>query len=318
MAKSGSYDFSLNRDGIIRKAMTQLQLVKPNSNPPSDWVTDAAETLNVMIKVWQAEGIGLWLNKKFTLFLQYEQQSYDLGPTGDHATLSYNYTTLSSAAASAASTIVVSSATGITDTYAIGVELDSGTMQWTTVNGAPSSTTVTLTAALTGAAASGNTVYVYETIIQRPLEVWEPRTLESSSDDETNINIVSREEYMAMTDKDNTGRPNMAYYDPQLTDGKLYVWPAPDTVDTVLVATAKYPIQDFDAAANDADFPVEWTEALVWNLAMRIAPAHMDDIMTDRIPLIEKYARESKENAMRFDSEHGTSIFFQPEIRQDW
>jgi hypothetical protein len=43
--------------------------------------------------------------------------------------------------------------TGVATTYNIGVQLDDGTFQWTTVNGAPSGFTVTLTAVLTDSAA---------------------------------------------------------------------------------------------------------------------------------------------------------------------
>jgi hypothetical protein len=43
--------------------------------------------------------------------------------------------------------------TGVATTYNIGVQLDDGTFQWTTVNGAPSGSTVTLTAVLTDSAA---------------------------------------------------------------------------------------------------------------------------------------------------------------------
>ena len=32
------------------------------------------------------------------------------------------------------------------------------------------------------------------------------------------------------------------------------------------------PVEDFDASANDADFPPEWTEALAYGLAVRLAP----------------------------------------------
>jgi hypothetical protein len=59
-------------------------------------------------------------------------------------------------------TIDVDSITGITNGDNIGVELDDGTMHWTTVNGAPSGTVITLTAVLPSATAIDNRVYAHK------------------------------------------------------------------------------------------------------------------------------------------------------------
>lgn len=67
-------------------------------------------------------------------------------------------TTLSVAAVSTDTTITVASATGISSGDNIAVLLDDGTTHFTTVNGAPSGSVVTLTAAMPGAAAIGNDV----------------------------------------------------------------------------------------------------------------------------------------------------------------
>jgi hypothetical protein len=67
-------------------------------------------------------------------------------------------TTLSSGASATDTTIDVTSATGVTSGDIIGILLDDGSTQWTTVNGAPSGTTITITDALTGNTASGNSV----------------------------------------------------------------------------------------------------------------------------------------------------------------
>ena len=58
------------------------------------------------------------------------------------------------------STIDVNSISGISDNDSIGITLDSGTVQWTTVDGTPSGDTVTLADSLDGDAAVGNTVYI--------------------------------------------------------------------------------------------------------------------------------------------------------------
>ena len=57
-------------------------------------------------------------------------------------------------------TIDVDSISGIADDDGIGITLDDGTVQWTTVNGTPSGNTVTLAEDLDGDAAAGNVVYI--------------------------------------------------------------------------------------------------------------------------------------------------------------
>lgn len=39
-------------------------------------------------------------------------------------------------------------------------------------------------------------------------------------------------------------------------------------------------LQDFDESNDNPDFPVEWTECLIWNLAARIGPEY-------KIPLVQ-------------------------------
>ncbi len=315
MTLSGSYDFTVTRDDIIKGAFRALGLVKAGSNPPSTDVTGAAETLNLMIKTWQAEGLGLWLNKELTVFLRDATQSYSLGAAGGYATTSYTQTALADDAAAGATTIVVDSATGITSAYYIAVELDSGDLQWTTVNGAPASTTVTLSAALTGAASEDNAVFCFQAKAQRPLQLLEARLRDSDGIERT-INIISRDEYTRISEKDSEGEINQVYYDPQLTNGVLYVWPSPDDVSSVLRFTAKYPIQDFDASTDNADFPVEWAEALKYNLAVRMAPEYMDDVAEDRMKYLVRLADDTLMTAKRFDAELGTSVYFVPNMRE--
>jgi len=70
-----------------------------------------------------------------------------------------NSTTLAVAGVIGDLTITVASATSISDEDSIGIGLDDGTVQWTTVNGDPVGALVTLTGSLIDEAAIGNTVY---------------------------------------------------------------------------------------------------------------------------------------------------------------
>jgi hypothetical protein len=56
--------------------------------------------------------------------------------------------------------MVVDSITGVASGDIIGVALDTGLWHWTTVNGAPSGSTIVLTAGLPSAAGDNNIVHV--------------------------------------------------------------------------------------------------------------------------------------------------------------
>ena len=113
-----------------------------------------------------------------------------------------------------------------------------------------------------------------------------------------------------MNDKTSTGPPIQIYYDPQLTNGVLYVWQACDNVQERIRMTVKRPVEDFDAQTHDADFPQEWLRALKFNLAIEIAPEYGKDPSNTVIVR----AGETKDAVSGFDRED-TSVFFQPESR---
>lgn len=308
MATSGSYDFSVNCQEIIKGAMRLIGAIASGETPAAAEISDGREALNMLVKSWVAEGIGLWLNQEVILFLEKSENSYTLGPTGDHCTASSVKTEIKTAASSGDGTIDVDSITGISDGDFIGIELDDGTLQWTTINGAPAGDTITLTANLTDDVAVDNHVYTYTSKIPRPLEVIEARRV-YADDIQVPLEIVSRDEYMALSDKTSTGAPIQAYYDPQLTNGVLYVWQACNDVQERIRMTVKRPVEDFDANTNDADFPQEWLRALKFNLAIEIAPEYGKEPSNTVIVKAE----ETKDAVGGFDRE-STSVFFQPEI----
>lgn len=307
MAVSSSYDFKLNAQQIVREALYSIGAIAVEETPTDDEITSSLRRLNMMLKAWQAEGLGVWLKQEVTLILQNDTIKYSIGPTGDHCSATMYKTELSVAAAAADGTVTVDSDDNITDGDYIGVEQDDTTVDWDVVNGAPVADVVTLTATMGGAAAVDNHVYNYTAKCQRPLEIlW--AVLRDSNDQDTPLSIISKDEYQAINDKDSEGTPNSIHYQPTLTNGTLYVWHEPNDMKNRIVMTIKRPIMDFDAVADDADFPPEWLEAVTTNLALRLAPAYGAPVHRE----LKTLARTSLEEAKGFDREH-TSIYFQPE-----
>ncbi len=312
MTVSGSINFSVSRNDIIKAAMRLLGKLHPGEVPSAEEISDASEALNMMVKAWQTRGFGMWLNQNNTLALAYGTEYYDLGATGTHFAASMAETAMATAAIAGAATITVDSDDSITNGDYIGIELDDGTMQWTTVNGVPVANVVTLTAVLTAAAAVDNVVFSYTTKAQRPMSILDIRRRNTSGND-VEVRTVSRSEYMAISNKASKGKANQAFYDAQMGNGRLYLWPTCDDVSDRLLITIKRTVYDFDAIADTPDFPQEWYRALKFNLAIEISPEY--NATGDQLALIKNIADQSLIDAAIFDGGFDP-IYLAPDLRR--
>jgi hypothetical protein len=140
----------------------------------------------------------------------------------------------------------------------------------------------------------------------RPLRISSARLSVSSI--ETPLTEMSRQEYFDLPLKTSTGRPTGFYYDPQMSLGKIYLWP---TVATGITATLKFTyqrtIEDFDVAGDEPDFPQEWFECIAYNLAARLAPKFGTTISQEVMAI----ALGTLDDLMGWDREPA-SVFFQP------
>lgn len=316
MATSGSVDFGINAEEICTAALRKTQVVK-NDTPAAlrSHLDVAMQELNLMVKAWMADGLQLWTRKRATLFLELNKATYSLGPTGDHATESSVETSLTADAAASATNLTVDDITGISNGDNIGVVLDDGNIHWDTVNGAPAGSTVVITTGLASAASDGLAVYTYTTKIDRPLRIIEI-TRRDSTDNDIWVNQISLNEYNEQTKKTNDGKVLHTTYDPQLTDGLLYVWPRSDTVTDTLEFWYHRPFEDFDNLSDDPDFPQEWYLALVYGLASLLADTY--NVESRLASRLEKRAVKYKDLAMEFDTEP-VSLFLQPDTdRANW
>jgi hypothetical protein len=274
MTTSGSVDFSVSRDNILTDALIMVGAVGPDDAVPTNWTTHAARQLNKIVKALQAKRIGLWARKTGYILPVSDTNSVSLGPSGGHATLSYTQTTLGDDAVAAATSITLTSATGFADTRAVGIELEDGTIQWTTQSGAAVGNVITLATGLTDEAVEGGYVYTYTTKLQRPLRVVEAYLNYIQNSTDTPLDIVSKSMYEEQNSKATEGSPQMLAYDPQLDNGIAYIWPRFTDGKSVVRIVFQRPFEDFDAAGDTPDFPSEWYDALCYLLAVRLAPVY--------------------------------------------
>ena len=314
MATSGSFNYNLTRNEIIKDALMLIGVVGAEETVAAADNALADRLLNSMVKAWQGQGIHLWTKEEAVLFLANTIATYDLSATSStDVTKAEVITTLSADEAAAQTVLSVTSSTGMTAADIVLVELNDKTYEDTTIVSVDSSTQITITSALTSAAGSGNKVYTFTTRLnERPLSITSMRFRSDAGIDRA-MNKLSRSEYFDLPDKASTGQPLSYYYDPQLTTGTIYVWPAPDRLDFHLRFTYDRNIEDFDAATDNPDFPQEWLETLTYQLALRLAPVFGRD---QKLASIGAIASQMLKNMLDYDNENA-SLFITPERRFD-
>jgi hypothetical protein len=283
MARSGSVDFSDTKQSIIDDAAAAIGVRPISGVLGADDNALFGRILNRLIKQYQgradfAPGMKEWTRRRATVFLQKGQVEYALGPTGDHAADDYVDTTLTAVASS--TTLTVGSIVGISANDHIGVVLNTGYFHWTTVNGAPSGNTVTLTTGVPSPAASGQPVYAYTTKMRRPIDLLTAVRREDETDTPLDI-LASVEKYDEIIDKFGEGTVDKVYLEGQLDNATLFVHHSPDDVTKLIKLTYMSPIEDFDGASNSPDYPAEINRALVFSLAVDAAPSYGRTVSQD-------------------------------------
>ena len=288
MATTNSYNFAVTRDNLITDALLHIGVVGEGETPSTNAITEAARMLNMLCKLRSADGMPLWAIKRGVILPVTDVSSVT---TVSHIVQvgSYVETAIGADEASGQTSITVDSITGISSGDQIGVEQDDGSMHWTTVNGAPSGTTVVLTAALTDEAADGNKIYTYTASsdrIPRPLRVYSANILETTDDTVWELEIADREDFFKLSDRTTESIPNCLYYEPGLGDatadptsattwyGTFHFWPRFDGGDHVIEFSYQRPAQDFDATGDHPDFPQEFYLPIVLELAALLGPRY--------------------------------------------
>lgn len=288
-ATSGSYNFSVTRDDIIRQGMMNLGLLEEQEVPTAVEVSDCARVLNMIIKQLvgnndKAPGFKMWQRQRGDLFLGLSKFLYNLGATGDNwadSTSGLIYPTiygqhqLGAAVAINGTVLPITNTAGMNIGDFIGVVLGSDTF-WTTISGVTLNTSVTIPAPGLSAAASGGAyVWNYTTKAQRPAYI-KTCILRDINNTDTDMRILTLEEYEALPTKVQPGfisDPSAIYYEPQMQNniGQLYldVAGAQDVTKHLHMVYLRES-QDFDNPGDAPEYPQEWYLHLCWSLSLQI------------------------------------------------
>jgi len=309
MAVSGSKNFSVTASEIIEEALLNLGIFDQGETISGEDTKTATRRLNLMIKEWVADpGVDIFLRTESILFLQPDTQFYSL--TTDEITDEIKgETTLSSAEAKSQTVISVTSSTGMTASDRVGIKMDDDTIHWTTIVSVDSSTQITITTATDDAAAKGNKVYAYTTKSDKPNKILYAFRRDIN-DFDTEVTIIGENEYRRQSNKRSDGPPVEIWFNPQgnQATAKLWVWPdnGGSNWDKLVLIGQVYP-DDFDAGANNPDFPIEWGLPMLWSLSAELSGQYgLTEKEQSRLWSIANY---KKENVAAYDVENASVIF---------
>jgi hypothetical protein len=312
MATSGSYDYSVTATTVVTEALESIGVLAVGETVSADDLSSCMRTLNMMVKQWSgnfdfAPGLKAFNRKHGFVFLQKNQGSYSIGPSGDNASLSYISTTMRVAAIATATTLEITSSTDMTAADYIGIELDSGSIYWTTISSVTDGDTIVIPASgLTGAVAAGNRIFSYTTKLIRPLYI-EDAVLRDTSGNDSTIYPMTTQYYENLSVKGTDSVPSYYKYDNTLTNGTIYFDVEPSDVTSVARITFMAPAEDYDSQTNDIAYPQEWYTPISLGLGKLVAPKF-------NVPWTELL--ESNYNAAlamaRSSYAETTDLYFQP------
>lgn len=279
MTVSGSRDFILTRDNIIYYAYRKLDVLGPGDSPSADQITQGAAVLNSMVLEWQNDGIGLWTLTEDTAKLTASTVSITLDACLDIDNVLFRKdeadTPLTRLTREEYRAITDKGTTGTPTSYYCDFQLAAPVLYLYPV---PENTTGCVT---------GTDALIYLCSNDH----------ESATADNKPITGTDYDDYwVATTDVTATG-----------------AWANATAYYSDVIKYTKYQrLQDFDASADNPDFPVRWYQALVWGLAAELAPENgITDAMHDKILM---RANRYYERAKGSDSDMG-DLRISPRIR---
>ena len=132
---------------------------------------------------------------------------------------------------------------------------------------------------------------------------------------DTPMQILSKQEYDTLGSKFSTGVANSVYYNVRQNNGDLYVYLTPNqnaAYQYQLYFVCQQPMDDVNAGGQVPDFPAEWMNTLVWNLADQLAIEY--SVPANHRQEIAMRAKAYQDQLNDWDVE-ATSTFFQADLR---
>jgi hypothetical protein len=282
MATSSSVDFELDVASYVEEAFERCGLEVRTGYD----LKTARRSLNLMLADWSNRGLNQWTIEQTSITLAEDISDYPGGTltmtVGDSDSFTVGETiTGGSSAATASITSLPSSTT-------MAITIPSGTFtSGETLTGGTSSATTTLSAA------------VDLTTVQKTIDILSAVITRDSTD--YAITRLSRDDYLGIPNKAQTGRPSQFFLDRQITP-VLKVWPTPENNTDIIKFDRLVRMDDADDYTNTLQIPFRFYPCLAAGLAYYLAIKRAPD----RIPLLKDIYDEEFNRAMEEDRDRAS------------
>tara|TARA_R100000963_G_C4644545_1_gene108392 strand:+ start:2073 stop:2957 length:885 start_codon:yes stop_codon:yes gene_type:complete len=277
MATSGSTDFEPDVAEYVEEAFERCGLEVRTGYD----LKTARRSINLMLADWANRGLNQWTIEETSISLATDVGNYPGGTltitVGASGSFSVAETITGSSSAATATITSLPSATSMAITLPVGTFTNGETL-----TGATSAATTTLSAAVDFSSVR-NTIDILSAVVTR---------------DGTDYGIgrLSRDEYLNIPKKTQSGRPSQFYLDRLITP-VLKLWPVPDGNTDIVKFDRLVRIDDADDYTNTVSVPFRFypcfAAGLAYYLSIKRAP--------DRIQLLKGLYEEELTRAMTED-----------------
>ena len=277
MATSGSKDFELDVSEYVEEAFERCGLEVRTGYD----LKTAKRSMNLLLADWANRGLNQWTIKQTSVTVAADIIEYPAG--------ALTMTVGSSSSFTVAETITgTASITNLPSGTSMAITIPTGTFtSGETLTGGTSGATTTLSAAVDLSDAQA-TIDILSLVVKR-------------DDNSYSAGRLSRDGFLTIPNKTQTGRPSQFFLDRQITPN-LKIWPAPENSTDILIFDRLTRMDDADDYTNSLGVPFRFYPALAAGLAYYIALKRAPD----RIQLLKPLYEEEMDRAMVEDRDRAS------------
>jgi hypothetical protein len=126
--------------------------------------------------------------------------------------------------------------------------------------------------------------------------------------------VLNRDTYVAQSNKVFPGRPNSYWFQRDIPEPVMHIWPAPFEGAEVaqLIVWRHRHIMDTENLRQEVEVPQRWLEAIISGLAAKVA-AETPSVDMNLMPILDQKYAAAQQKAWDGDND-GSPIFIQPSI----
>lgn len=321
MAVSGTVSQTVfNTRKIIDHAFRKCRL--PPEGVGGEQMVTSQETLYLLLSALANRGLQLWCIEKLILPFQAANAEVIVG-NGIVDVLNTNYRTVEAQSGvitttSTTYTMQFSTATQITTVgvlsgspapTTLGIQTSNNGSTWTSIKSFPG---VANSWAWTDIAVPTTSLYMRLTglsTLSTPLQI-----VFGNTPNEIPMARLNRDSYSNLPNKAFQGKPLQFWLDRTLDEPIMYVWPVPSASTAIAQVTTyvKRYIMDVGTLTEEIEVPQRWYEAIVYQLAARLAE-ELPQVDPSMLPILDQKAMRSL-NEAEMEERDNSPIYFTPNI----